>query len=713
MDQLAGAGEQPLDVADPEQRSRTVRATIQASASLLSPGEHARLAELAVFAEDETIPVTLITRFWKAAGGLDELAAGSLIGRLADLALIALVSVPCGTAVTMHDVIRDYLREETAGRSWRSCTAPWSTPARPACPAAPAGGSGSGMVTAWWELPEQARYLREHLIEHLLAAGRPGEAEEVAADLRWAGMRLQASGPAAPYADLVLAATPRTERLARFLGQAAHLLAPTDPPHSLTDILYSRAASDPDWGPQARALAPGRRLPALANQWLPPDLIRPALRRVLPGHTGGISAMAVAPDGTWLAAADVSGRVLTWDTATGQQRAVIPAGRFQTYLATFDSMGALAIMADGARLITAHADMEAGLFVQIQVWDAATGEMTESQLVTVPSLSALALSPDGAHLVCGSYAGTLVIWDTATGGERATVEHGPHAVEDVAVSLGGTLVAVRDGLGALAWEPATGSVLRVHDADRPGPGIRLNPRHWRSVAAVVPDGTLVVAADKSRTVHMWDAAIRTTRSVRLHVTDCYPLVVAPNGTWLATANADGLVQTWDTATGRQRATLAGHAAQVTTAAVAPDGTWLATGDTRGLVRTWDTSSGAGSPAAPEEKLAATAVTFAPDGTWLATGDQGGRVRICDVATGEQRTLTGERSLSARESRVPSPPERCAFPALCSPASSAGYTRSRSPRTAPGSLPVPSTGTWGSGTPPPGSPAPSSISGRAK
>ncbi len=54
---------------------------------------------------------------------------------------------------------------------------------------------------------------------------------------------------------------PARKRLSRVLGQAAHLLTPTDPPHSLIDILYSRVSHDPEWGAQAQALTAGRKLP--------------------------------------------------------------------------------------------------------------------------------------------------------------------------------------------------------------------------------------------------------------------------------------------------------------------------------------------------------------------------------------------------------------------------------------------------------------------
>ena len=67
---------------------------------------------------------------------------------------------------------------------------------------------------------------------------------------------------------------------------------------------------------------------------------------------------------------------------------------------------------------------------------------------------------------------------------------------------------------------------------------------------------------------------------------------APDGTWLATASSDETTRIWDTATGRHRATLAGHTSRVTAVAIAPDGTWLATGSRDKTARIWDTATGA-------------------------------------------------------------------------------------------------------------------------
>jgi hypothetical protein len=59
----------------PDQWNKAIRATIEATTTLLSPADRHRFGELAVFAEDETIPATLVTTLWQASGVLDQMAA--------------------------------------------------------------------------------------------------------------------------------------------------------------------------------------------------------------------------------------------------------------------------------------------------------------------------------------------------------------------------------------------------------------------------------------------------------------------------------------------------------------------------------------------------------------------------------------------------------------------------------------------------------------
>ena len=47
------------------------------------------------------------------------------------------------------------------------------------------------------------------------------------------------------------------------------------------------------------------------------DPVTGATRHTLTGHTRGVHALGVAPDGSWLASADGDGEVRIWDPITG------------------------------------------------------------------------------------------------------------------------------------------------------------------------------------------------------------------------------------------------------------------------------------------------------------------------------------------------------------------------------------------------------------
>ena len=93
----------------PDQRARAVRATIEASTGLLDGHEEERFAELGVFAEDETIPFSLVARCGGRLLAWMSCEPRRLCKRLAQLALMSQVSGP-GRGIALHDVIRDFLR---------------------------------------------------------------------------------------------------------------------------------------------------------------------------------------------------------------------------------------------------------------------------------------------------------------------------------------------------------------------------------------------------------------------------------------------------------------------------------------------------------------------------------------------------------------------------------------------------------------------------
>lgn len=195
MDRLTGARARELDISDPDQRNEAVRATILASTSLLSSPDHDRFVELAVFAEDETVPVTLITALWQATGGLDQMSATALCARLADLALVTLAPSGDGGTLSMHDVILDFVRGELGEMRLAALHRTLLDAVAAGLPHA----SGLGH-TAWWELsarlaPGNSRawevsWLPGRLMDRNSATTAMVLADMVASDRVHAGHRL-------------------------------------------------------------------------------------------------------------------------------------------------------------------------------------------------------------------------------------------------------------------------------------------------------------------------------------------------------------------------------------------------------------------------------------------------------------------------------------------------------------------------------------------
>src|SRR5262249_16937432 len=118
----------------------------------------------------------------------------------------------------------------------------------------------------------------------------------------------------------------------------------------------------------------------------------------LAGHE--VTALAAAPDGSWLAVGRADGRVLIWDPATGQQ-----TGALDGYL---PSVEALAVAPDGSWLATGH---HAG---QVRIWDVATGQLAGTLDGHVGEVSDIAVAPDGRWLATVGGDMTIRVWERIT-----------------------------------------------------------------------------------------------------------------------------------------------------------------------------------------------------------------------------------------------------------------------------------------------------------
>jgi WD40 repeat protein len=640
------------DPADSRQRSTLVRATMRAAIDLLPAREQRCLAGLGIFAADEPIPVAVAAELWQAAEGLEEWDARELCFNLNSRSLLDLAPGDGGTMV-LHDVIRDYLRHELGGERIAELNAILADAvAARLSPAARLAPSAPGPQAAWWALAEGGNpgdsYLASHAIAHLMAAGRTGQAEAVAFDLRWVEARLRQQGPAAPWSDCNRIPTQAAASRARDLAQAAHLLARTGPGHALVTVLYSRLGPLTAWRDQVTARQAQFSRPALRDLWPPPDLPHPALVRVIPGHHTRVRDVVIAPDSTWLATTHENGMVRIWDKATGAQTAAF-AGH---------GMGVrkVVIAPDSTWLATTDGKGEA------RIWDPVTGGRTATLTGRV---TAVAIAPDSTWLAGTHENGTVCIWDKA-GAQIAALSSHDGTLRDLVIAADASWVAtVGDDGTVRVWDPVTGTqttlttgaaaaavaldggwlatseedgTVRIWDIAAGVQTAALSSRDGRlRDLALASDGGWFAATGPRGELRIWDP-VTGTETGAARTSQVTAVVIAPDGKWLAASHQDGTACIWDKADGTQTA-LTGHNSQLRRMVIAPDSSWLATTDYDGTVRIWDKAADA---RAATRDRSVRQLAIAPDSTWAVSAYENGAVRIWDRAAGTETTLTSRR-----------------------------------------------------------------------
>jgi hypothetical protein len=208
-------------------------------------------------------------------------------------------------------------------------------------------------------------------------------------------------------------------------------------------------------------------------------VIRENVRDIL--NFQAVNAVAVSPDGTWLATTGNDG-VWIWDAATG--------ARLRTLIGHTGWVLSVAVSPDGTWLATTGND-------GVWIWDAATGAQLRTFMGhTRRPVSSVAVSPDGTWLAATGNDGTVWIWDAATGEPRRTLTGHTSPVSSVAVSPDGMWLATTGNDGVLIWDEATGRMRRTFTGHT----------SWVSSVAVSPDGTWLATAGNDGTVWIWDAA---------------------------------------------------------------------------------------------------------------------------------------------------------------------------------------------------------------
>jgi WD40 repeat protein len=559
----------------------------------IDPPHRDRFAELGVFPPEVRIPLPVVMRLWHATSGLSPADAQALAARLEALKLISLPDSGDEPVLVLDDIIRAVAAVRLGDRARAAQTALLGG-ARDLVPT-PAGPG----ETAWWALPDTEDYWWQYLTFHLKEAGCAKELNRTCGDLRFIIRKLQHSGPAGLAGDLGRADSPAAHRLRDAVLRNARLLAPADPPAAYAGVVTSRLGDMDDVAGQLETVRKDLHAWTCRPVWPLPS--GPSAE--LDADFLSVDALAVSPDGTWLASGGWGGTIRIWG-ADGDERAVLSA---DDGLARIRS---LAISPDGTWLIAC------GTGGGVRTWgsDGSERRMLPNSLT---GASAVAISPDGTWLATGHRDGTVRRWGR-DGTDRGTLPGNGARATDIAISPAGDWLAVAHDDGTVRLLRTDGKVRATLTSHRNGV----------TALAISPDGKWLVTGDEEGLLRIWSGKGRRRHSHTIRAGWLGSAAISSDGTWMVTGHSDG-VRFW-AADGSYRGMLRGFGGAVHKVAMDQAGTWLAAGCDDGKVLIWPASIDEAGPAelAVSGALSVSVhdVAISGDGTWLVVGDGNGAVR---------------------------------------------------------------------------------------
>ncbi len=355
--------------------------------------------------------------------------------------------------------------------------------------------------------------------------------------------------------------------------------------------------------------------------------------RTLATGTTPVVSVAFSADGkqlvsgsTRFAAPGRPGSIQIHDVSSGALLKSFPA----------DALHCVTLGPENRSIIAGHADHT------VKVWDASSGQAIRTLVGQEAAINAVACSPDGT-LVAASSGGArpvpaaIKVWDLNSGREIHTLVGHLGLILNLAFSPDGRRLAsassnLADKGEVKLWDLATGKEV----ASLPG----------MAAVAFSADGHQLASAQGwlfgATQVRIWNGTPERDRcTLRGHTHWINEVAWHPNHLHLASASSDKTLKVWDLAAGREIRTLHGHTSRVFGVAYRPDGVQLASAGEDKTVRLWNAVTGEETLVLRGHRERVDSVRYSPDGRLVVSASVDGTVKVWETSAGKEvRSLNG-------------------------------------------------------------------------
>lgn len=406
-------------------------------------------------------------------------------------------------------------------------------------------------------------------------------------------------------------------------------------------------------------------------------------RMVLPiGHSGSITSIDFAPDGTQFVTASNDGTLKVWDFATGREISTIKVferkiEEMDKSLAKFTAAGAQLLtsnkLGDKVSLINVQTGEEinsvtdswvnsisidatrkrflSASLTGVIIWDSNTfkkvltvAKASADDIIAkkAPSVEAATFSPDGklvgVILSEMSRAYSVAIYDAATGKKLAAVTLDDSQIDEIVFSPDGKSLVVAGQLQLIVFNLTSQTIVHTHQT------------YSKSSIAFADNGETLVCVpqrDQPFRLNLKDKSVQEfgRRPGRL-IYSTMTLSTDRKFMALACSNVNGnqydtKVEIWDLARNALVRTIEDKSSVVTTATVSPTNRYIATGHQKEGVKLWDTFSGSLGNVWDDQEDSEK-IVFSPDEKYVAIQTPEG-IRLLDRTTDSMRlNLYGSR-----------------------------------------------------------------------